>query len=1280
MKENIIYSSSTDQSNTSFGVNALRAASSASFIGIGNTSVGSNTLTNVTTGSFNTIVGADAGSSITNGGYNTIVGYLSAASLSSGYFNSIFGANVAVDPGTNNNIIFADGQGNIKLQYNNNAWTATGSLSVSGHTTFEGVTSTGATGTGNLVYSEAPTITTSLSTTSSSFDLLNSNVTSVNFATHATSISIGALSGTTIVNNNLSVVGTLSFNGISSQLNTTNLTITNPLIYMAINNPADTLDIGLMAAYNQGAGHIHTGLFRKAIDKKWRLASGISTEPDTGISITDATFTIDTLIANLEGNVSGNASTVTTNANLTGDVTSVGNATTLATVTQSSGGSFYKITIDTKGRVTGHAAVTASDISNTLGLITNSMLANSAVANLSGTNTGDETAATIKTKLGITTISGSNTGDQTITLSGAASGSGSSTITVSLDNSSVTGQPLTGYTTSLGAGIITAADTILSSIQKLTGNISTKASLITPSFTGPVTIKNATENEAIRFGSEIITSNSSDWTITSLSNGWTTSDYITFTTNGNSFGTINFKPTTTKWKAGTYLLTFSYKVPVGADLTAGLPVAIVVFNTQTLLYPSVADGVYYTYSTYTINPSRSTSLLLNIYVGTLGYNLVVTNISIKMVLPSLTNNSLLMYDSANNLKSSFTINNSGNIGLGLCANGSNYSGSNNIAIGDNALSSAFCNIGNIAIGYNAAANGILLSNSVAIGYNSLANITNSNENIAIGSYAMGNSGGVATSWTVINGGSGYTTSSSRGLLYYSGSTAATYGIVSIVASGGAVTSVTVTSFGSGFKDTTTIVTISGGGAGTGALLQVNGFANAGFNNVAIGGCAGQLLNGCCNTFIGTNAGTYATCASNTVGIGTSSLNSLTNGFGNIAIGANAGSYITTGGYNLSITNGTTSGPAFSTGNYNVSLGSSPNSCIAGSSSYNIGIGNSTNYSWGSMTCFSVGIGNTVGGSGTFNVAVGSYAIYGGSGTFNTVLGNYISSNHFTGSCNTFLGNCIYTYVGGCGRSGTSNIAIGNNLSLSLMGSSCCGYYTQLTNSIVIGNGLAVDGTGGSNNTTMIGTPCTTITKIYGNSLSLSTGVGACLTTTSLQFTPFCANNSAISAISGIWDSANNGHLSFYTMGGTCTEKFRIGNSGQLGIGGATYGSSGQVLTSSGASAAPTWSYSSVPQNSQSAAYTLALTDSGGHVYHPSADTTARTWTIPANSAVAFPVGTTIVFVNDTSAGSITIAITTDTLLMAGTTNTGSRTLAAGGMATIMKITSTKWIINGAGLT
>ena len=106
----------------------------------------------------------------------------------------------------------------------------------------------------------------------------------------------------------------------------------------------------------------------------------------------------------------------------------------------------------------------------------------------------------------------------------------------------------------------------------------------------------------------------------------------------------------------------------------------------------------------------------------------------------------------------------------------------------------------------------------------------------------------------------------------------------------------------------------------------------------------------------------------------------------------------------------------------------------------------------------------------------------------------------------------------------------------------------------------------------------------------------------------------------------------------------------------------------------------IDQNSQSAAYTLVLTDSGKHIYHPSADTTARTFTIPDNGTVAFPIGTAVTFINDSSAGVVTIAITTDTLKLAGSGTTGSRTLAANGIATAIKITSTSWIINGTGLT
>lgn len=104
----------------------------------------------------------------------------------------------------------------------------------------------------------------------------------------------------------------------------------------------------------------------------------------------------------------------------------------------------------------------------------------------------------------------------------------------------------------------------------------------------------------------------------------------------------------------------------------------------------------------------------------------------------------------------------------------------------------------------------------------------------------------------------------------------------------------------------------------------------------------------------------------------------------------------------------------------------------------------------------------------------------------------------------------------------------------------------------------------------------------------------------------------------------------------------------------------------------------IPQNSQSTAYTAVAADAGGHILHPTADNNARTFTIPANSSVAYPIGTAITFVN--LINTVTIAITTDTLILAGAGTTGSRTLAANGVATAMKITSTSWIINGTGLT
>jgi len=105
-------------------------------------------------------------------------------------------------------------------------------------------------------------------------------------------------------------------------------------------------------------------------------------------------------------------------------------------------------------------------------------------------------------------------------------------------------------------------------------------------------------------------------------------------------------------------------------------------------------------------------------------------------------------------------------------------------------------------------------------------------------------------------------------------------------------------------------------------------------------------------------------------------------------------------------------------------------------------------------------------------------------------------------------------------------------------------------------------------------------------------------------------------------------------------------------------------------------YIGMPQTAlASGGLTLSATHAGDHIYVTG---TGQTITIPANSSVPFEIGTTIVIINAASV-TTSIAITSDTLLLAGAGTTGTRTLAAHGMATLVKITATSWIISGNGL-
>ena len=197
-------------------------------------------------------------------------------------------------------------------------------------------------------------------------------------------------------------------------------------------------------------------------------------------------------------------------------------------------------------------------------------------------------------------------------------------------------------------------------------------------------------------------------------------------------------------------------------------------------------------------------------------------------------------------------------------------------------------------------------------------------------------------------------------------------------------------------------------------------------------------------------------------------------------------------------------------------------------------------------------------------------------------------------------------------------------------------------------------------TPILGTP-TSVTLTNATGLPISTGVSGLGT----NVATFLATPSSSNLAAALTDETGSGSAVFATSPTLVTPVLGTPASG--------------TLTNCTVDGTNSIGYLNIPQNSQSAAYTLVLADAGKHIFHPSTDANARTFTIPANSSVAYPIGTAITFINMTSQV-VTIAITTDTMYLSSAGTTGSRSLAQYGSATAIKITSTTWLISGSGLT
>lgn len=115
----------------------------------------------------------------------------------------------------------------------------------------------------------------------------------------------GTLNSDDITATNITVAGNLTVTGTTTTVNSTTISVTDPLIFVGNdNNTTDAVDLGLFGMYDS-SGDKYAGIFRDASDGKWKLFKDLQSAPTTTVNVSGTGYTVATLVANLEGSLSG---------------------------------------------------------------------------------------------------------------------------------------------------------------------------------------------------------------------------------------------------------------------------------------------------------------------------------------------------------------------------------------------------------------------------------------------------------------------------------------------------------------------------------------------------------------------------------------------------------------------------------------------------------------------------------------------------------------------------------------------------------------------------------------------------------------------------------------------------------------------------------------------------------------------------------------------------------------------------------------------------------------
>jgi len=143
--------------------------------------------------------------------------------------------------------------------------------------------------------------------------------------------------GDLITGKDVTIAGDLTVNGTTTTVNSQTLSVDDPLISLAINNAANSLDIGYYGKYNDGTTR-YLGLFNDASDSnKFKLFRGTTVEPTTTVNIGGSGYVAaDLELANLisTGTISGVLANGVTATTQTGSDASTKVATTAYVDTQ----------------------------------------------------------------------------------------------------------------------------------------------------------------------------------------------------------------------------------------------------------------------------------------------------------------------------------------------------------------------------------------------------------------------------------------------------------------------------------------------------------------------------------------------------------------------------------------------------------------------------------------------------------------------------------------------------------------------------------------------------------------------------------------------------------------------------------------------------------------------------------------------------------------------------------------------------------------------------------